>query len=313
MQTMRYQTTMTLPLSNKLAINGILLVNKPRDLTSNAVLQRVKRLYGAKKAGHTGSLDPLATGMLPICFGEATKCSQYWLDADKCYTATGLLGVKTNTADAMGTAIARVDEFVVSEEALRSVLTQFMGPIVQTPSMFSALKHQGQPLYRFARQGIDIERKTRSVFIHALQLNAFDGRLFELTVRCSKGTYIRNLVEDIGERLGVYAHVTQLHREYTAGFEQEPMHSLDALTNMTVDARLAALLSMERAMQDWPRVILSNAEVLALYQGKTVHVSGEWDWIASVCLYNQTHQWIGFGEWNEAGLLKAKRLASLIN
>ena len=215
--------------TEKRIVNGILLINKPQGLTSNAVLQQAKRLFHAQKAGHTGSLDPLATGMLPLCFGEATKFSQYLLDADKCYETTGLLGIKTNTADAMGDVIARVDDFTISIAQLQSVLDTFLGTIKQVPSMFSALKHQGKPLYKFARDGIEIERQAREITIHDLQLNAFDGREFKLTVSCSKGTYIRNLVEDIGNRLSVGAHVTQLHRVYTAGLASEPMFSLDEL------------------------------------------------------------------------------------
>lgn len=292
----------------KLTVNGLLLVNKPRDLTSNAVLQHVKRLFRAKKAGHTGSLDPLATGMLPICFGEATKFSQYLLDADKCYTVTGLLGIKTNTADAMGEVIARVDEFSVSSDELNVVLSTFLGAIKQVPSMFSALKHQGKPLYKFAREGIDIERKARDITIYQLQLNAFDGREFKLTVTCSKGTYIRNLVEDIGERLGVGAHVTQLHRVYTAGLAQESMYTLDELTAKSPELLQACLLPVERAVDYLPTLVLDDDEALALRQGKVLHCSNA-PQHGSVLLYDHNAQFIGLGERDDvSGLLKAKRL-----
>lgn len=246
--------------------------------------------------------------MLPLCFGEATKFSQYLLDADKCYEVTGLLGIKTNTADAMGEEIARVDDFTVSEEALRTTLAEFIGPISQVPSMFSALKHRGKPLYKFAREGIDIERKPREITIHDLQLNGFDGRSFQLTVTCSKGTYIRNLVEDIGERLGVYAHVTQLHRAYTAGLADEPMYPLDALAVMSQTSLHQCLLPMERAVDYLPSLILHDDDVFALRQGKTVYIMETRDWTVGVRLYNNESQLIGLGEWESAGVLKVKRL-----
>ena len=288
-------------------VNGLLLVNKPRDLTSNAVLQQVKRLLHAKKAGHTGSLDPLATGMLPLCFGEATKFSQYLLDADKCYEVTGLLGIKTNTADAMGEVIARVEALDVSNAALQAVLSKFSGPLKQIPSMFSALKHRGKPLYKFAREGIEIERKARDIIIHQLQLNAFDGREFKLTVTCSKGTYIRNLVEDIGDALGVGAHVTQLHRAYTAGLAAEPMYSLEELAAKSPEALLDCLLPVERAIDDYPSRVLSDEDVLALKQGKTITMLDANGLLGCLRLYDSNMQFIGLGEW-DLGVLKAKRL-----
>ena len=298
---------MTLQPYKSQIIDGILLVNKPPILTSNAVLQQVKRLFRAKKAGHTGSLDPLATGMLPVCFGEATKFCQYLLDADKCYEVTGLLGIKTNTADAMGEIVAQVDDFDISEAQLRAVLSEFLGSIKQVPSMFSALKHQGTPLYKLARAGIEIERKARDVSIHQLQLNDFDGRQIKLTVTCSKGTYIRNLVEDIGERLGVGAHVTQLHRCFTAGFETEPMYTLDELTAKSEEDQLLCLLPMDRAVQYLPKITLNPTEVHVLRQGKVI---GDYDakgLTGCIRLYENDAQFIGLGELQADGL-KVKRL-----
>ncbi len=294
--------------TEKLSINGLLLLNKPRDLTSNAVLQQVKRLLCAKKAGHTGSLDPLATGMLPLCFGEATKFSQYLLDADKCYEVTGLLGIKTNTADAMGEVIARVDKFSISNDELHAVLSEFSGAIKQVPSMFSALKHCGKPLYKFAREGIELERKARDITIHQLKLNAFDGREFKLTVTCSKGTYIRNLVEDIGERLGVGAHVTQLHRAYTAGLAQERMYSLDELTAKSPELLLQCLLPVDRAVDYLPTLILDDEAVHALKQGRTLFRPESMNLTGGVRLYDRGRQFIGLGEWDAPGVLQPKRL-----
>ena len=294
--------------TEKKIVDGLLIVNKPRDLTSNAVLQQVKRLLHAKKAGHTGSLDPLATGMLPLCFGEATKFSQYLLDADKCYEVTGLLGIKTNTADAMGEVIARVDEFNVSDAELNVVLSEFSGPLKQVPSMFSALKHGGKPLYKFAREGIEIERKARDITIHQLQLNSFDGREFKLTVTCSKGTYIRNLVEDIGERLGIGAHVTQLHRVFTAGLATETMYGLDELASKSPEQLHQCLLPVDRAIDYLPALVLDEDAVHALKQGRTVNISDSMDSTGGVRLYDRGSQFIGLGEWDASGVLKPKRL-----
>ena len=296
--------------TNKQVINGILLVNKPQGLTSNAVLQQVKRLLNAKKAGHTGSLDPLATGMLPLCFGEATKFSQYLLDADKCYEVTGLLGIKTNTADSMGEVIARVEHFNISEAQLQTVLNDFVGPIKQVPSMFSALKHQGTPLYKFAREGINIERKARDITIHQLQLNSFNGQEFKLTVTCSKGTYIRNLVEDIGERLGVGAHVTQLHRAYTAGLALETMFTMDELIEKSPDSLMQCLLPQDRAIDYFPKLVLGQGDIDALCQGKTVELLSSQEMVGCVRLYGLDDQFVGLGEWDAPGILKVKRLRS---
>ena len=292
------------------SIDGILLIDKARGLSSNGVLQRVKHLLGAKKAGHTGSLDPMATGMLPICFGEATKVSQYLLDSDKSYTTTGLLGIKTNTADAMGDVIAHVENFDVSEPELRTVLSEFTGTIKQTPSMFSALKHQGTPLYKYARKGIDIERAAREITIYDLQLDAFDGKQFQLTVRCSKGTYIRNLVEDIGERLGVGAHVTQLHRLYTAGFRSDAMVTVEDLMRLTLDERRALLLPMDRAINTLPRFSLTQEQSRQLRQGQIIITDPTASLPCIVALYDHDNCFIGLGEWQSPCELKAKRLLS---
>jgi tRNA pseudouridine55 synthase len=287
-------------------IHGILLVNKPQGLTSNSLLQKVKRLIGAKKAGHTGSLDPLATGMLPLCFGEATKISQYLLDADKCYQTTGLLGIKTDSSDATGKIIAESNDFTITESELREVLTEFHGSLQQVPSMYSALKHQGQPLYKLAREGITIERAARNIILNQVTLNAFDGKHFSLTISCSKGTYIRNVVEDIGERLGVGAHVTQLHRVYTAGFENYPMYSLDDLMQKTPEQLINCLLPMDMAIDYLPKLMLSNEELITIRHGKTLQRSLD-DLDTTLRLYNVENTFIGIGELSH-GNLKAKRL-----
>lgn len=304
------QTLMMKTTDTQFLIDGVLLLNKPEGISSNGVLQKVKRLFGAKKAGHTGSLDPLATGMLPICFGEATKICQYLLEADKCYETTGLLGIKTNTADSMGEVTELVEEFCVTESQLADVILKHTGTINQIPSMFSALKHNGMPLYRYAREGIEIERKAREVLISQLQLNNFNGEQFSLTVTCSKGTYIRNLVEDIGDALGVGAHVTKLHRLYTSGFEQMKMFTLDELEAMTLQQKLDCLIPMDIAVVHLPAITLLDDEVLAIRQGRRVVNQQIFEEVDCVRLYDTSSQFIGLGERQINGDIKAKRLIS---
>jgi tRNA pseudouridine55 synthase len=294
--------------NNKIPIHGILLVNKPIGLTSNAVLQQVKKLFCAQKAGHTGSLDPLATGMLPICFGEATKYCQYLLDADKCYDVSGVLGIKTTTGDAAGEIISKTDAFCVNEMELKQVLQEFMGSTLQTPSMFSALKHQGTPLYRLARAGIEVERQAREIKINQIELHKFNGIQFDLTVECSKGTYIRNLVEDIGERLGPNAYVTRLHRCYTMGFADDPMFTMDELKDKSPEELMECLLPIDQAVYYFPKMNISGDSVIALRQGKVIGgISNELD-KGIVRLYEDDKKFIGLGEVQSPGILKAKRL-----
>lgn len=291
----------------KSSIDGIILLNKPQGITSNALLQQVKKLFKAKKAGHTGSLDPLATGMLPICLGEATKFSQYLLDADKKYLATGLLGIKTNTGDALGEMISKTENFDIASTELLSVLEQFTGKIQQVPSMFSALKHKGTPLYKYAREGVTIERAAREVSIHSLDLLSYDGQSFKIAVSCSKGTYIRNLVEDIGERLGVGAHVTQLHRASTAGFEEESMHSIEDLQKKTPLELNDYLLPTDKAIYYLPSLSLNTEQLVSLRQGKKVMDIG-FNGYGDVRLYDEQGQFVGLGGLTESGMLTAKRL-----
>lgn len=297
---------------SKSRINGILLLNKATGLTSNAVLQKTKRLFNAQKAGHTGSLDPLATGMLPICFGEATKFSQYLLDADKTYEATGVLGIKTNTADALGEVIAEKLDSHPSITALTDVLQSFEGQQLQIPSMFSALKHQGRPLYALARKGIEVERKAREIDIKEIKLINFDGKQFRIRVSCSKGTYIRNLVEDIGERLGTYAHVGQLHRSHTAGFSEDRMVSLEELEAMDEASRPQWLLPMERAILHFPIIRINEEQRLLLQQGRTVDFQRPKDLSSCVRLYGPNEDFIGLGEFAEEGVLQVKRLLAIV-
>lgn len=290
----------------RMPIDGIVLVNKSQGLSSNGILQKVKHLFNAEKAGHTGSLDPLATGMLPICFGEATKCSQYVLDSDKTYLATGLLGIKTSTADALGEPIACVADFTVEEKALRAVIDSFLGTTFQTPSMYSALKHKGKPLYAYARKGVTVDRPPRPIHVHEITLLAWDGRSFSLRITCSKGTYIRNIVEDIGERLGVGAHVTQLHREYTSGFKSYPMVTVEALESMHQEQRMQCLLPLDTAVACLPPLSLSEHEARALRQGKVVNVSSGND--PGLYRLYAANDLMGFGVLDDLQLLRAQRL-----
>jgi len=298
-------------IDTKESVNGILLVNKPQGLSSNALLQQVKRLFKAKKAGHTGSLDPLATGMLPICFGEATKFCQYLLDADKSYESTGLLGIKTDTSDALGDITWQSPPFEISQDQLNHALHQFIGTTQQIPSMFSALKHKGTPLYKYAREGINIEREAREITIHELELLDFRGQEFDIRVLCSKGTYIRNLVEDIGDYLGVGAHVTRLHRRHTAGLCDEKMYNLEELQEKTSEQLLACLLPMERAVRTLPHLTLNADEIILLRQGKILS-SLAFDLIDNlsgcVRLYNEAAQFIGLGDLQSSGVLQVRRL-----
>ncbi|MGL5762902.1 MAG: tRNA pseudouridine(55) synthase TruB, partial [Plesiomonas shigelloides] len=201
-------------------VHGILLLDKPQGITSNDALQKVKRLYNANKAGHTGALDPLATGMLPICLGEATKFSQYLLDSDKRYRVIAKLGQRTDTSDSDGEVIQERPVQVTAEQ-LDEALTHFRGDLQQIPSMYSALKYEGKPLYEYARQGIEVPRESRPITVYELTLIRFEGDEVELEVHCSKGTYIRTIVDDLGERLGCGAHVIYLRRLVVATYPME--------------------------------------------------------------------------------------------
>lgn len=236
------------------AIDGVLLLDKPVGLSSNHALQRAKRLFFAAKAGHTGSLDPLATGVLPVCFGEATKFSQFLLDADKRYRATFVLGEKTATGDAEGEALETLSAAHVTEPDLRSAIGALTGEIDQIPPMYSALKQNGQPLYKLARQGIEIERKARRVTIYEFELLAFrpgERAELEVDVHCSKGTYIRSLAEDLGEALECGGHVSALRRTATGPFEESRCVTIDQLNDERGDG-LSELLDHHLLPPDTP-------------------------------------------------------------
>lgn len=256
-------------------ISGILLLDKPLGLSSNHALQRVKRLYDARKAGHTGSLDPLADGMLPICLGDATKISAYLLDADKYYRFRVRLGEVTATGDAEGAVIQQRPTANVTREQIERVLSDFVGEIEQLPPMYSALKHQGKRLYELAREGIEVEREPRPVRIHSLTLGEVDLPDFELRVHCSKGTYVRTLAVDIGEALGCGAHVVALRRTAVGPYTDLPMHTMDeleALAEQGQEALDAVLLPIDTALATWPEVRVSADSAFYLKQGQAVLV-----------------------------------------
>ena len=248
-------------------IDGVLFIDKPVGLTSNGVLGVIKRLYNADKAGHTGTLDPFATGLLPVALGDATKFSGHLLDADKTYLATMRLGVTTTTADLEG-EIKQTRPVEVSDAQLAAALARYLGPISQIPPMYSALKRDGKPLYEYARAGETLEREARHVTIHALDLIAREGESVSFRVSCSKGTYVRTLAEDIGETLGCGAHLTALRREGTGGFHLEGALTLEQLQAMDMAARLAALKPVDALISALPSVQLDTELAARLRQGQ---------------------------------------------
>ena len=297
--------------SNQRRVNGILLLDKPTGLTSNAALQQVKKLFRARKAGHTGSLDPLASGLLPICLGEATKVSAFLLDADKQYQVTCKLGERTTTADAEGEVVETRPVDGVSEKQLRKVMAHYLGDIEQIPPMYSAVKHQGQRLYKLARQGIEVEREPRPITIHEMNLLDFQLPLAEISLRCSKGTYVRTLVEDIGEELGCGAHVTGLRRLGVGPYNETGMVTLSTLEQLRAEGGEAALdkllLPMESGLAQWPGVRLSSDAAFYLRQGQPVLVphAPTTGWVR---LYMGEKQFMGVGEILDDGRVAPRRL-----
>lgn len=287
-------------------INGVLLLDKPIDFSSNQALQKVKWLYQAAKAGHTGTLDPLATGLLPICLGEATKFAQYVTDADKTYVATIKLGATTTTGDAEGEVLtsAPVD---VTQAQFAAVCQQFLGEISQIPPMYSALKHEGKALYEYAREGVDIARQTRLITIKAITVNEFAGDTAQITVTCSKGTYIRTLAEDIGAALGCGAHLIGLRRTATAAYQMAQAVTIQQLEAMTIEARDAQLLPVDSAIESLPKVVLNADCAYFLLQGQAVWQAGKTPQ-GDLRLYDENNQFLGLGFLQDDGKIAPKRL-----
>lgn len=292
----------------KRCVDGVLLLDKPYDISSNGALQKARWLYTAAKGGHTGVLDPLATGLLPVCFGEATKFSSYLLDADKAYRATVRFGQNTTTGDIEG-EVVRERPVTFDRAALQQAMESFLGVIEQVPPMYSALKHQGRALYEYAREGIEIERPARTVTIHALTLQSFDGSEAVIDVVCSKGTYVRTLAEDLGERLNAGAHLTGLRRTRTAGFSLDDAITLADLEAMTPEQRDALLLPADVLVGHLPELELSDEQTGRFCHGQAVRITENHAIMTRFRVYQQgTRKFLGLAEVREAAMLHPVRL-----
>lgn len=288
-------------------VDGVLLLDKPLGMTSNDALQKARRLFNAAKAGHTGTLDPLATGLLPLCFGEATKFAGELLDADKTYLATVRLGVTTDTADAEG-QVLDTRPVTSTEEDLRRVLASFQGEIDQVPPMHSALKRDGRPLYEYARQGIEVDRAPRRVTIHAILLESWHGETFAIEVSCSKGTYIRTLAEDIGAALGCGAHLAALRRTRIGSLNVADAVTLEGLDSLTLPGRDERLLPVDGLLAPLPRADLGAADTLRVLHGQGVR----WQGAAGTRYryYGENGGFLGLGELTADGWLNPRRLVA---
>lgn len=291
-------------------VTGILLYDKPAGITSNTALQQVKRLYQARKAGHTGSLDPLATGLLPLCLGEATKVSAFLLDADKRYQVQVRLGSATNTADSEGEVMATAPWEQIMEEHIRALLPSFLGTIEQTPPMYSALKYKGERLYNLARQGVEVERQPRHITIYSLELTAWNPPEFSLDLRCSKGTYVRTLAEDIGRAAGSCAHVSALRRLEVGPYTETGIinqATLEIAARQSFEALDALLLPAHSAIEHWPELRVSESTAFYLKQGQSVLVpqAPTTGWVR---LYTKSGAFFGVGTILEDGKVQPKRL-----
>lgn len=295
-------------------VDGILVLDKPRGLSSNQALQAAKRLYFAAKAGHTGSLDPLATGVLPLCFGEATKFSQYLLDADKAYESTFVLGTATASGDAEGEVLQRRDASNLSEADVVTALEAFRGEIEQVPSMFSAIKQDGQPLYKLARKGLEVERKSRRVVVKQLELREFrggDAPEADIYLECSKGTYVRSIAEDLGHALGCGAHVSALRRTRAGPFSLEDSVTLATLEALKENEELAQmdelLLPADTAVLTLPLVELSESGGFYMRQGQPLLVpNAPCDGMVRIAL--ESGEFLGVGEILDDGRVAPRRL-----
>ena len=294
-------------------VSGVLLLDKPQGCSSNHILQKVKHLFGAAKAGHTGSLDPLATGMLPVCLGEATKISAFLLDSDKRYHLQCQLGVSTTTGDAEGEVLETQDVSSITEQDVKAVLPEFIGEIQQIPPMYSALKHNGERLYKLARQGIEVERKARSVTIYDIEfisLRTDDQQrlILELEVACSKGTYVRTLAEDIAKKLHCGAHITALRRLSVGPYDGE-MLTIEQLTELAAQGEEkldSCLQPIDSGVADWPDVHLGSDAAFYVQQGQAVMVphAPTQGWVR---IYDHSH-FLGLGEIQDDGLVAPRRM-----
>ena len=290
-------------------IDGIVLLDKPLGMTSNAALQKVKRLFNANKAGHTGSLDPLASGLLPICLGEATKVSSYLLDSNKAYVGTCKLGVRTSTADAEGDVLEQRPVGEYSEAQINAVLAKFTGSIEQIPPMHSAIKQGGQPLYKLAHQGIEVERQPRTIHIYELRQTRFAGDELDIEMRCSKGTYVRTLAEEIGRELGCGAHLCALRRTQVGPFTLETavtLESLEQLATEGFEALDSHILPIEQALADWPEVQLTENSAFYLCRGQPIQVAKAPT--SGLVRLSSNRRFLGIGEILDDGRVAPRRL-----
>lgn len=298
-------------------VNGVLLLDKPLEISSNNALQKAKHIYFAQKAGHTGALDPLATGMLPICFGEGTKFSQFLLDTDKTYIVTAKLGVRTTTSDADGEVVSE-KAVNISREDLGKAVDTFRGTTQQIPSMYSALKYQGQSLYKYAREGIEVPREARDITVFRLDILRFENDEVDMEIHVSKGTYIRTIVDDLGELLGCGAHVSMLRRVSVGSYPRDKMVTLEQLNELLEKAKTddvspstlldPLLLPMNTALAGMPKVTVDEGSVIYLRNGNPVQVSGA-PVSGMVQVYvDETEEFLGVGQINEDGLVAPKRI-----
>jgi tRNA pseudouridine55 synthase len=295
--------------NKSLPVNGILLLDKPAGITSNRALQLVKRLYGARKAGHTGSLDPLATGMLPLCFGQATKASHWLLDADKVYEAEAAIGVRTDTGDADGEPVEFSAVKQVTREMVEAALDRHRGPIEQVPPMYSALKKDGKRLYQLAREGKEVERAARTVHIYALEMLRFDPVRPVFRVRCSKGTYIRTLIETIAAAMGTLAHIVALRRVELGAFAGDSMVTMSRLESLAGDSAALGqlLLPVDAGLQSMPSIALEGDEVFSFCHGHEVgYPRAEISGLARI--YDDKRGFLGVGEVLPGGRIAPRRL-----
>ncbi|WCE29165.1 tRNA pseudouridine(55) synthase TruB [Vibrio sp. SCSIO 43137] len=298
-------------------VDGVILLDKPTGITSNDALQKVKRIYFAEKAGHTGALDPLATGMLPLCFGEATKFSQFLLDSDKRYRVIAKLGERTNTSDSDG-EVVETRPVKVDRGQLERCIAKFRGETDQIPSMYSALKYQGKPLYEYAREGIEVSRESRKITVYSIELLRFEGVEVEMEVHCSKGTYIRTIVDDLGEMLGCGAHVTYLRRTGVSNYPYEQMVTLEQLEALLEQAREQdiaprelldpLLMPMDSAVQDLPEVNMIPDLADMILHGQPVQVFGAPAEGVVRMTSGEEKTFIGVGEIDDDGKVAPKRL-----
>lgn len=295
-------------------VHGVFLLDKPQDVSSNDIMQKVKRLFKANKAGHTGALDPLATGMLPICLGEATKFSQFLLDSDKRYVVTAKLGERTDTSDAEG-QIVQSREVNVAEADILAALPAFRGEILQVPTMFSALKHNGKPLYEYARAGVIVEREARPITIFELKFIDYQAPFLTLEVHCSKGTYIRTLVDDLGEALGCGAHVTMLRRLAVADYpieEMMPIEDLALLADSFPSSELdRLLLPIDTAVASLPQLNLTAEQTKAVGFGQRVKFENSQALSGLVRLFSENGQFLGIAEITVGNIIRPNRMVNL--